>query len=248
MNNKEYWLNIDDDYVELFQKFLGYWDPLKSKIWFIWNEEKLIWRDEEDENDFHEIPLERIINNKLNCSECDFFKRKNYNFFTKHFPNYSKIEDLWFWYQYIHNNFWLLNSHFISEFYFLPSFSWKLLGEKYGTDEESRKKFYENNNNLKDILEERLKYLLWMLPKKWWKEVYLYWEDNNIKEKIDIISNIILNTDNIFEQLGEYKWQDYKSESFTVKIYAFNKNIIYISKRIQYIDDFLKSPNFKIFK
>ncbi len=218
MDNEKYNLNIDDKYVKLFQNNLGFWNPINSDIWFLWNEERF-----EKNQPVSERIKSISDNNKANV----FYDEKNL-YFTKLFTDYQDYNDLWGWYNYIRINFNQdLNKFFISEFFFLPSDKWTLIWKTYRLKDsnwnfiKTRNEFYENDN-LKLMLEERLVYIFWLLKNYKWKTVYLYWLDNNIEEKIIILQEICkINNFDLIE-----------IENNKIKEFDFYWNKIYFSQYI----------------
>ena len=64
MDNEKYKLNIRDKEVDLFSKFLWYWDLKESSIWLIWNEE---WLKDENENLLDKYSANTTKDNFLNA-------------------------------------------------------------------------------------------------------------------------------------------------------------------------------------
>jgi len=235
MSNKKYKLNINDEEVELFSKYLGYWNPEECDIWFIWNEERL--------KNNEENVLDRLEYNELKNNNTDILKReKNDWFFTKEcFPyeiknniliNPSDNTHCHKVYQEMYLTSWEeLKNLFISELFFLPAMNWKELWKKYkttelekinkSTDFYDRIKFYRSTNELFNLLENRIKYIFSFLTDDSYKKVYIYsfW---------DVLNNLNL----IKEVLKLWKIENCIDEN-NHYIFFYKSNLICIRKKIE---------------
>lgn len=227
LNKERYKLNISDDNIVLFNQFIWYWNPINSDIWFIWNEEKF----EENQSVSERINL--INDNSKICMFCD---RNNW-YFSKLFTDYQDYENLWYWYQYIRDNYNEdLNKFFISEFFFLPSEKWTKLWETYWLNNsnwdfnKNRNDFYKSNPNLSDFLIKRLEYLLWVLYKNKNKTVYIYWKDENIDDKIELLQKTKYK--DLLENLQAPLKYDNEWNRIKIKKILLGSNTIYISQNI----------------
>ncbi len=229
MTRIDYKLSIEDKDVLLFNKFLGYWDPINSNIWFLWNEEKF----EKGQSILDKINLIND-NSKINI----FYDEINW-YFTKQFTDYQDYESMWYWYKIMQKKIIKdLNKAFISEFFFLPSFSWYKLWETYLKDNDikdikNRNDFYDSNSNLSNLLLSRLDYIFWLLNNNNFinkKEIYIYWRDNNIDDKIDFLFKTKYK-DYIDELKVPLKY-DKEWNNIKIKKFILNWNIIYITKDI----------------
>ncbi len=245
MGNKIYWLNIDDKIIEKYSYFLWTWNPEKSEIWLIWNEEAF----DKWENAKKKFNKYNLNSNNNEFTFWDYFTKK---FYDCH--NESEVNDN-------HNDIWniikkLTNTSiehlFLWEFYFLPSnlgtwlalkqeYWWKTLNYKVNIKWEKyydRECFYEANW-LINLFENRIDIIFELISTYKPKLVIFYWNDSvkirylrkklkdpTLKSDIDIIqkSDYLLNEIVIlpfinedFLKLKAYSW---------IKIYLHKNNII----------------------
>ncbi len=220
MDNEKYKLNIRDKEVDLFSKFLWYWDLKESSIWLIWNEE---WLKDENEN-----LLDRIIDNKLNCDSSDILKRKENDwFFTKSFSKtYECIE--WDWYKimerFINPN---LDKLAILELYFLPAINWSEIWKKYWLKNiDNRKEFYQKSK-LEKLLFKRFLFIKNLINNKLTqnKTIYFYWLN---EYKKDLLFKNIWIFDEIWFLEYKEKNKNGNIQKWEVFFLKYNNNKIFI--------------------
>lgn len=230
-------LDIDIDEIELFQKNLWFWDPYKSKIWLIWNEEAF-WKWEDY--------IKKIKNNKLDSEKFDILKRsENDWFFTKKFSK-TYLNISWKWYEIMKDYYCEdLDKIFISEFYFLPADKWSDLFNIYWWTKPKKeennewKEYYSRKsyyilNNFEKLLKNRIKEIKYILDGV----------DNTIVHFYGINSYKIL----LLEKILKKKFK--KTTSWKEKIYSLNYgtnkiNIIpFITYNFNYYNDSKKYDDF----
>lgn len=212
---RKYKIKLRKQYIDLYKNFLWRWN-INSKLWFIWNEEQL---------EEKQTPEDKIIKDKIDCKfKKDFFWKKI-------------LEDYWP-YKFINNILWDENTKddfFISEFYFLPSLSGDLLYKTYKWIKPDMIKWkyfsrcsYYINNNLIDLLDNRLDTLFKKITKKSNKIIIFYWCD--YEKVIRIVKRFwnfitIDNSDNL--KINNYKWNILIiSEFFNTNITSNDINLI----------------------
>lgn len=182
MNNEKYKLNISDKEVELFSKFLWYWNPKECNIWFIWNEiteEKHLEFKKKDSLDD-----EYYYTDSLKSEKIEWKWNKIIDWIAKRLN--KNIDDL-----------------FVGDFYFLPTSSWNNLFGIYGWVEPKKininewesyydRLSYYKSNGLYKLLKERVKILFSIFNEN--TKIIIFWDIINKKE---ILKDLKIKNNNI---------------------------------------------------
>lgn len=204
-------MNWKEEIYEIYEKFLWSWDPIKSEIWFIGNEESWV-------NNFDDVKNKllnyNIVNRDFKINLDKWILYKNNEFFTKSYCFIHNIDDIndkyewesiyWKYYELLEwlNLIWnkpfyeVMENIFLWEYYYLPSnnnSTFKIIYDEekneFYNKEENKYKLENRVINLKNILDNnqsnnKIIIINWNSKDKLMTFYKLFWDFHKINDKI----------------------------------------------------------------